>query len=45
MPLDFVWRLLLSAALGAALGFEREWSEDRRGGGEEGPKSEDGKKV
>ena len=25
MPLDFVWRLLLSAALGAALGFEREY--------------------
>jgi len=24
---------------------EREWSEDRRGRGEEGPKSEDGKKV
>ena len=25
MPLDFVWRLLLSAALGAALGLEREY--------------------
>ena len=31
MPVDFVWRLLLAAALGAALGLEREYRQKPAG--------------
>ena len=29
MPVDYVWRLLLATALGAAVGLEREYRQKR----------------